>query len=200
MKRTTALLVGGLALLLSATACGPTGSPTGSGTTPTGSGAGQNTPTQPPSDQALPPPAETDCALNQLSVTDTNGGSGSTHRSVVVVFANTSSTRCYLNGYPGVAALNAGDQQIAQATRSLSGYLAGAKAVTKVTLAPGQSASATIEALAIDAKTGKSCTRYAGILVTPPNETHSIKLAWPNDGCGSLQVHPVVAGTTGSSS
>jgi hypothetical protein len=55
-----------------------------------------------------------------------------------------------------------------------------------------------VEALAIDATTGNSCTPYAGILVTPPNETHSIKLPWPSDGCSVLQIHPVVPGTTGS--
>jgi hypothetical protein len=193
MNRTAMLIAGGLALLLGATACG-TSNPT------TSSGPAQGTPTStlPPSDQTVPPPAEADCTLSQLSVTDSDGGAGSTHRSVVVVFANTSSVRCHLAGYPGVAALNASDQQVAQATRTLSGYLAGAKSVTQVTLDPGQSASATVEALAMDATTGNSCTRYAGILVTPPNETHSIKLGWPNDGCGSLQVHPVVPGTTGS--
>ena len=195
MNRTTTLLIGGLALLLGATACAS--SKTG------GSGTGQTgiappTTTQPPSDQAAPPPAETDCALSQLSVTDSNGSARSTHRAVVLVFANTSSTTCHLTGYPGVAALNASDQQIAQATRTLSGYLAGVRAVAQVQLAPGASASATVEALAVDPTTGNACTRYAGILVTPPNETHSIKLPWPNDGCASLQIHPVVQGTTGS--
>jgi hypothetical protein len=202
-------IVAASVLVLAVTGCGTSGK-SGSGfgagpTTPPASSAPSPGPassptTTPPSDRALPPPAETDCALSQLDVSDTNGGAGSTHRATVLVFRNTSTTTCHLAGYPGVAALNGSDQQVAQAARSLSGYLGGAPAVLSVQLAPGQSASATVEALAIDVATGNSCTRYAGILVTPPNETHSVKLAWPNDGCSSLQVHPVVPGTTGSKS
>jgi hypothetical protein len=132
-------------------------------------------------------------------VSDQKGGAGSTHRSVILVFRNTSSVTCHLTGYPGVAGLNSNDQQIAQATRTLHGYLGGATSAATVTLAAGGSASATVEALAIDAGTGNGCAPYAGILVTPPNETHSIKLAWPGDGCSALEIHPVVPGTTGSS-
>ena len=132
-------------------------------------------------------------------MSDQKGSSGSTHRSVILIFRNTSAVTCHLTGYPGVAALNSIDQQIAQATRTLHGYLAGATSAGTVTLAAGASASATVEALAIDAGTGNGCAAYAGILVTPPNETHSIKLAWPGDGCSSLEIHPVVPGTTGSS-
>jgi hypothetical protein len=199
MNRTTALLAGGMfTLLLGVAACSTPaqiGSATGPGPTST---AAQ--PTAPVSDRALPPPAETDCSLGQLNVSDGNGGAGSTHRATILVFRNKSAVTCHLAGYPGVAGLNAGDQQIAQATRTLSGYLGGAKSAATVELSPGQSASATVETMAIDAATGNSCTPYAGILVTPPNETHSIKLAWPNDGCSALQIHPVVPGTTGSQS
>jgi uncharacterized protein DUF4232 len=186
------------ALLLGVTACSTPaqiGNTTGPGATST---TGQ--PSAPASDRVLPPPAETDCALSQLNVSASNGGAGSTHRAAVLVFRNTSTVTCHLAGYPGVAALNGSDQQVAQATRTMSGYLGGAKSMATVQLPPGQSASATVETLAIDATTGNSCTPYAGILVTPPNETHSIKLAWPNDGCSNLQIHPVVPGTTGSQS
>jgi hypothetical protein len=202
MNRPLALTVLSAGLLLAAAGCAPS-SRTGSGlgTAPPTTPAAPTTPgprTSPVSDQALPPPAETDCSLSQLQVTDRAGGSGSTHRSVVLVFRNTSSTTCHLTGYPGVAGLNGQDQQVAQATRTLSGYLGGSTSAATVTLLAGDSVSATVETLAIDATTGNSCTPYAGILVTPPNETHSIKLAWPSDGCSGLQIHPVVPGTTGS--
>jgi hypothetical protein len=200
MKRTTALFAGGmLALLLGVTACSAD-SQTGNSLGPGPSSVPTTPSTAPVSDRALPPPAETDCSLSQLAVSDSNGSAGSTHRATILVFRNTSTVTCHLAGYPGVAGLNASDQQVAQATRTLSGYLGGARSAATVQLAPGQSASATVEAMAIDATTGNSCTPYAGILVTPPNETHSIKLAWPNDGCSSLQIHPVVPGTTGSQS
>ena len=66
-------------------------------------------------------------------------------------------------------------------------------------LAPGNSASATVEALA-SGPDGASCTGYAGLLVTPPDETHAVHLNWGSDGCSDLQIHPVVPGTTGQSS
>jgi len=191
-----------VALLAAATACSPSArsggglgaappsSPTPASTTPAST---------PPSGKAAPPPAETDCPLSQLAVSDQKGSAGSTHRSVILIFRNTSAVTCHLTGYPGVAALNSTDQQIAQATRTLHVYLGGATSAGTVTLAAGASASATVEALAIDATTGNGCAAYAGILVTPPNETHSIKLAWPGDGCSALEIHPVVPGTTGSS-
>jgi len=65
-----------------------------------------------------------------------------------------------------------------------------------VSLAAGASASATVEALAFD-QAGNACTAYAGLLVTPPDETHSVRVAWGSDGCSELEIHPVVAGTTG---
>jgi Protein of unknown function (DUF4232) len=189
------------ALLVATSACassGRTGGGLGAAPPSTPTHAGTPAPaTTAPSDRPAPPP-ETDCPLSQLAVSDQNGGAGSTHRSVILIFRNTSSVICHLTGYPGVAALNSNDQQIAQATRTLHGYLGGSTSAATVTLAAGASASATVEALAIDATTGNGCTPYAGILVTPPNETHSIKLAWPGDGCSSLEIHPVVPGTTGS--
>ena len=45
---------------------------------------------------------------------------------------------------------------------------------------------------------GESCTGYAGLLVTPPDETHSVRVGWDSDGCSTLEIHPVVPGTSGS--
>jgi len=47
-----------------------------------------------------------------------------------------------------------------------------------------------------NASDGSACAAYAGILVTPPNETHTVKVPW-DGGCSALQIHPVVLGTTG---
>jgi hypothetical protein len=187
------------AILLAASACAPSARTTGAAPPASPTPASTAPASTPPSDRAAPPPAETDCPLSQLAVSDQKGSSGSTHRSVILIFRNTSSITCHLTGYPGVAALNSSDAQIAQAKRTLHGYLGGATSAGTITLAAGASASATVEALAIDATTGNGCAAYAGILVTPPNETHSIKLAWPGDGCSGLEIHPVVLGTTGSS-
>jgi hypothetical protein len=142
-------------------------------------------------------PAE--CKVGQLDISITAGNAGAGHRSKVIVFRNTGSTRCVLQGYPGVAALNSAGNQVAQAKRTTSGYLGGVASgkAPLVNLAPGQSASATVEALAFGPN-GESCTGYAGLLVTPPDETHSVRVDWGSDGCSDLQIHPVVPGTSGS--
>jgi hypothetical protein len=143
-----------------------------------------------------------ECRIGQLDISVTSGDAGSGHRSRVLVFRNTGGSTCVLQGYPGVAGLDGTGHQVAQAQRTLNGYLGGVRTGNPplVRLAPGTAASATVEALAFDAATGASCTPYAGLLVTPPDETHSVHLGWGSDGCSDLQIHPVVAGTTGQSS
>jgi hypothetical protein len=142
-------------------------------------------------------PAE--CKVGQLDIGIGGGDAGSGHRSKVIVLRNNGSNRCVMQGYPGVAALDGSGNQVAQATRTLHGYLGGVASgqPPRVNLAPGQSASATVEALA-SGPNGDSCTAYAGLLVTPPDETHSVRLTWDSDGCSDLQIHPVVPGTSGS--
>jgi hypothetical protein len=143
--------------------------------------------------------AAAECVLKQLAVTITGGDAGSTHRSRVVLFRNTGSAGCFLQGYPGVAALDAKGKQVDQAERTTAGYLGGLRSgkPPRVSLAPGTTASAMVEATAATSS-GDSCTAYAGLLVTPPDETHSAKLTWGSDGCANLEIHPVVPGSTGS--
>ena len=142
----------------------------------------------------------TECRINQLDVSITGGDAGVGHRSTVIVFRNTGSATCVLQGYPGVAALDGSGHQVAQAKRTLNGYLGGLRAGNPpvVRLDAGASASAMVESVAFGAD-GASCTAYAGVLVTPPDETHSVRLSWGSDGCNDLQIHPVVSGTTGRS-
>ena len=56
-----------------------------------------------------------------------------------------------------------------------------------------------IESRSIIVSDGSSCTPYARIALTVPAGTPETTFApWPSDGCSSLEVHPVVAGATGS--
>lgn len=128
-----------------------------------------------------------------LAVALGKSDAGVTHRSITLVFTNTGSGPCQLTGYPGVAALNGAGAQIAQAKRTLSGYLGGAKGIASITIAHGQSAAAVVEASAATPD-GKSCTGYAGLVVTAPDDTRSTKLSWVSDACTNLEVHPVTAG------
>lgn len=122
-------------------------------------------------------------------------GAGAGHIGVLLTFTNVSSRACTLRGYPGVAGLDATGKQIAQATRTLNGYLAGCRCTTPPTVAIGplEVASASVEG---SVGTG-NCDQFTGMLVTAPNTATSTKVDVAPHSCNFL-VHPVVAGSTGS--
>jgi hypothetical protein len=177
-----------------------TGSATVAGSvpaSPTGAVPVSTSPGEVPTSSAAMPRCRRPIA--RVSVGHWDAGSG--HRSVALVFTNTGAQPCRLSGYPGVAGLDAAGSQVAQARRTLHGYLGGLSAGSPpvLTLAPGESASALVEALAFNASDGSACTAFGGLLVTVPDDTASTRLPWDSDGCSDLQVHPVVSGTTGRS-
>jgi Protein of unknown function (DUF4232) len=113
-------------------------------------------------------------ALNGMSKTDN-----------VVMFVNVSHSTCVIQGYPGVAALNAHGAQIQQARRS-------GERVHPVYLRPGGVASALVSA---DTASCNMPSRVAGLLVTAPDQYSSTRLSSPGEMClGSMTVHPVVPG------
>lgn len=110
------------------------------------------------------------------------------HHDSVLMFTNTSRTACQIQGYPGLAVLNAAGTQIKQAPR------AGGPAPL-VDLMAGDSASALIGDTS--ASCDKPASGAAAFLVTAPGQRASTRLA-PRVYClNSLEVSPVVAGTTG---
>jgi hypothetical protein len=119
---------------------------------------------------------------------------------VVLAFINTGTAPCTMQGYPGVAILDAGSAQVAQARRTAQGYMGGLPAGQSpplVSLRPGDSASAIIEALSANPD-GTACKPWSGLLVTAPDDTRSTKLVWAAGGCADPQIHPVVPGLEGS--
>ncbi len=122
-----------------------------------------------------------------------NGAAGSI--TVPILFKNISQRTCTLQGYPGVAGLNAAGQQVVQAVRTTSGGQTGVPAA--ISLAPGQTASAPVQGSDVPVGTATTCTSYPKLLVTPPGETHSQQVIVTLPGCDGLRVRPVVAGTTG---
>jgi hypothetical protein len=116
---------------------------------------------------------------------------------VILVFRNTGTAGCRMTGYPGVAVLDAQNVQVVQARRTTSGYMGGAP-VTTVMLPPGGSASALLEMLDID-DNNNACPQYPRMLVTAPDDTTSVRVDARLSGC-SVQIHPVVSGTSGRSS
>ncbi len=115
-----------------------------------------------------------------------------------------------MNGYPGVAALNSLGSQVAQAVRHETGMMGGlpsdSSPLPLVTLAPGQAASAEIEGTDMPPGNATTCIGYPSFVITPPGETHSVRVAVPManasyggfPGCRPISVNPVVPGTTGS--
>jgi len=139
--------------------------------------------------------AGTECTAAHLAIAYTDNKqirqgalAGMSHADAVVTFTNTGSASCRIQGYPGVAALNAAGQQIQQAAR------ASGDKIPLVTLAPGQVASAEI--------TGNtaSCTKLTsvpGLLVTAPDQRTSAHLGRYQSFCvKSLGVGPVYPGNS----
>ena len=139
--------------------------------------------------------AGTECTAAHLAIAYTDNKqirqgalAGMSHADNVVTFTNTGPAPCRIQGYPGVAALNAAGKQILQAARAPGGR------IPLVILAPGQVASAEI--------TGNtaSCTQPApllGLLVTAPDQRTSTRLGRYGTLClTSLGVGPVHPGNS----
>lgn len=132
------------------------------------------------------------CRLTELQLSAGMVSAAAGTVGVPVLFRNTGTRTCQLKGYPGVAGLNAAGQQAAQAVRT---PLPNGGAPTTVSLAPGQVASALVRGSDVPTGTVSVCPQYT-LLVTPPGETHSQRVAVSLPGC-TLRVSPVVNGETG---
>lgn len=139
------------------------------------------------------------CTAAQLDVLLGDQSAGTGHRGVPLILQNRGDQACWLRGYPGVDALDRAGKTLAHAKRTPHGYLGGIRGdePARVLLAPGELASALVEASAFRVGDGGTCTPYAALLVTAPDETRSVRLPWSTDSCSALEVHPVVPGTTG---
>jgi hypothetical protein len=142
------------------------------------------------------------CGNADLRVAAGRSDGGMGHVGVVLLFRNVAGTGCEVRGYPGVAGLDGTGRQVAQASRTASGYLGGVAGTgttpPTVTLTPGGTASALVEATDVPSGTAASCPTYASLLVTPPNTTAATHLTITLPGCSGLEVHPVVASTDGT--
>jgi hypothetical protein len=139
------------------------------------------------------------CRAAGLAVSTGGTDAGSGHRSLVLLFSNTGRQQCRLTGYPTVTALDQGGGST-PARHTQAGYLGGLAAGRKppvVTLNPGQTASAMVEAMAFDPDTGNACPPYVTLLVAAPGDTATTRHVWTTDGCSTLEVHPVLPGTRG---
>lgn len=148
-----------------------------------------------PSGSALAEPA---CTTAQLKISWKGIPGGLSHAALVLLFENTGA-RCALRGYPGIDGIDADGNVTAPARRTPNGYLGGPDTPGEpaaVDLAPGQTASALLEGSSGPLAGEPACPHYEALLVTPPDETHSVRLSTEYSLC-DLEVHPVVSGGTG---
>jgi hypothetical protein len=143
------------------------------------------------------------CTGSVLSLKIKQGSSGMGHTGSVLVFTNTGSKTCTLNGYPGADVTDNGQYNWASLMNATR--VSGGVAVNTVSLKSGASASAMLEwdvtprPGAGDAPNAANCAGMAGgyLEITPPNTKATKRSLPPENMCTSLQVFPVVAGTTG---
>ena len=153
-----------------------------------------------------PAPPSKDELINYVDVAETIESTevpaGAPLLTLPLVFTNTGSKTCTMQGYPGAAVMK-GSTTVLNATRSLNGYIGDERQLSSapvVTLAPGATASAILEYV-VDA--GEACYKSGtGTLeVTPPNTTSTTSLISLTAGtsgiCADFEIHPVVSGTLG---
>jgi hypothetical protein len=129
------------------------------------------------------------------------------HSSLTLIFTNSSATPCFLQGYPGAELVTASGGRLG-AQRSAGDDTAPAP--SRVTLTPGQSASAIIgwEHFPQNGSATVSsadCPGYGAttLLVTAPDQITPTRLTPPGTTspvCWGFDISPVVPGSTGQSS
>jgi hypothetical protein len=117
-----------------------------------------------PATSPLTPEASGPCSDDDLTVTNGPLESADTQRRVVVSFANTTSHACTLVGYPGADLVTPAGGVLINVPRR------PAAAAHRLTLGPGDVATADVTAYAIDTSTGNACPRWGNLVVTPPND------------------------------
>jgi hypothetical protein len=141
------------------------------------------------------------CIGSQITVGVGSGGGATGHEEVALLFTNISGTSCTLYGYPGVAGLDAAGHQAVQATRTLRGFTGGAApsapAPSTITVPAHGRVSARLEWTDVPEGNATQCPTYEGILVTPPGTRTSTRIVSLQPVACTLQIHPIVPGSTG---
>jgi hypothetical protein len=131
-----------------------------------------------------------------LAVRHTGLDGATGHGSFILLFKNISRATCTLVGYPGLDALGRRGTVLAHASRVRLGFVGGSNVVRTVTIRSGQYASAAIEWMNFDLTNSGDCVFSLSVATTPPHTTHTVTFH-VSVGICDLQVHPVVAGTSG---
>ncbi|WP_431949007.1 DUF4232 domain-containing protein [Actinacidiphila sp. bgisy167] len=171
------------------------GQPPVSGT-PTEGSTGPATSAHPPSGTASPRRATAErCHTSDLKASIGHNDPGAGQENFPVVLTNRSGRACTVYGFPGLAFVNAAGEQVTVDPERATGQPA-----RRVTLAPGAGAWAAMS-FADPAVTGVTTVIPAAVLVTPPDETSSLRVPWTggrvsNTGKASVpRLSPLQPGT-----
>ncbi|MEV8145146.1 DUF4232 domain-containing protein [Specibacter sp. NPDC078709] len=152
------------------------------------------TPSSAPSSAPVTPSGQTPvlCPAASLkgSLDDTGGGAAG-HIYMTLSVTNTSAADCILDGYPGVSMVSAGSTEAigAPADRDPAAPSNG-----PITLAPGQSAGATLRYT--QAGNYQNCQRVQAesLLVYPPSAYDSLEIAHPLTACSNADIKLLTIG------
>lgn len=138
------------------------------------------------------------CTTSALKISQSapNGYAGGVI--VTLVFTNATGAACTLYGYPGVSLVSSAQTQIGLAAKR------SGTAVKLITLAPGATASASLQI--VDALNFPSTTcdpvKAAYLRIYPPNQTASVLLTNTSQTCSkpvqTLTINPVQSGSGSS--
>jgi hypothetical protein len=140
----------------------------------------------------------TTCRTDQLTISMKGISGGAGHGGYAILLKNRGKA-CTLHGYPGLDAVDVSGKVVVSVQRTANGYLGGlaiGAPEPTVELQTGQTASALFEGHIGPISGGPSCPPYVALLISPPNETRSVRLTSDYTLC-YLEVHPVVQGATG---
>jgi hypothetical protein len=136
------------------------------------------------------------CKAGGLHVTVVPGSNAAGHIGLVVVFTNTSTRACTMDGHPGVSFVTGpSGTQVGDAAQRAG------QAPSLVTLAPNGNAHANLLLVNVANYPPNTCkpTQVAGVRVYPPDETTALFASSPQQICtvkgfGIAQIYPVESG------
>jgi hypothetical protein len=172
-------------------------SATGSGSANVGTAGSSGRPTPTPTASAAQAPTATRCHSSELRASIGPDHPGAGQENFAIILANGSHRTCTVCGFPGVAFVNGAGEAVTPDPERTTG-----QGQWIVTLAPGASAWSALS-FTNPAISGVTTVTPAAVLVTPPDETESIRVHWTggkvsNTGKASVpQVSPLRPGDGG---
>jgi hypothetical protein len=189
-----------LALPLLVAACGGTNASSGATTAaspPPPATTTASTTTQSTSTEGSTQTVLAKCTATDLTVSAKDGDAGAGHRSTIYLLTNTTQTPCSIDGYPGMAFLDASGTVIRGTVARGDSYLFTDPGPSMVVLQPGDAAS---YSLGWSEANGATCATATKAQVTPPDDTNHATLLSQVVVCPGrpLTVSAVVAGDAGA--